>query len=341
MSIRLVEAAEYYKGLPHQIDAFNWLQSKITKEDLDLFAKKYRNQEKTPTQTQTFTNTWNGVLSAGKAAGAKFPEVVAAQWALESGWGKATSGTHNYFGLKGNGSNVNTQEFLNGKWITIKAGFIDFPDLYTCVCYLVERWYKDFGQFKGVNRAKDRNECARLLVVEGYATDPDYASKLMQIMDRELVLNKPPAPQPTPAPVSKFNPWSPFSYKITPHISYGELTLNQEGRRFNKQYQCDAALELCGFIEKARAYFGNKPVIITSAHRPPKINASVGGATNSEHLYSAPNVGAVDFYIEGVNIWTLQEWCDKNWPYSLGYGAPKGFVHIGMRAGKPKVRWDY
>ena len=340
MAIKLVEAAEFFKGLPHQIEAFNWLQGRTSDADLELFAKKYRNQEK-PKPIESFDNTWDGVVAAGKAAGAKFPEVVAAQWALESSWGKHTSGTHNYFGLKGTGSNVNTQEFLNGKWVTIKAGFIDFPDLYTCVCYLVERWYKDFGKFKGVNRAKDRNECARLLVVEGYATDPDYASKLMQIMDRELGPKKELVAPPAPESTAKFNPWSPFTYKITPHITYGELTLNQEGRRFTKQYQCDTALEICQFLEKTRTKFGNKPLVVTSGHRPPAVNAAVGGASNSEHLYSAPNVGAIDFFIDGVSIWSVQDWCDQNWPYSLGYGAPKGFVHVGIRQGKPKVRWVY
>jgi hypothetical protein len=341
MAIKLVEAAEFFKGLPHQINAFEWLQGRVSTSDLELFARKYRNQDKPKVEIENFTNDWAGLIAAAKQAGSKYPEVVAAQWALESGWGKHTSGTHNYFGLKGTGSNVNTQEFLNGKWITIKAGFIDFPDLYTCVCYLVERWYKDFGKFKGVNRAQNRNECARLLVVEGYATDPSYSDKLMQIMDRELDMKPAPAPKPSPAPAPKFNPWSPFTYKITPNIAYGELTLNQEGRRFNKQYQCDTALEICKFLEKARSKFGNKPLIITSANRPPAVNAAVGGASNSEHLYSAPNVGAIDFYIEGINLWTLQDWCDNNWPYSVGYGAPKGFVHIGIRAGKPKVRWDY
>lgn len=183
MSIKLVDVARYYKELPHQIEALEWLQNKIASDVLKEFGDKYRIEQ--PIKT-TSNNTWEGVVIAAKEAGAKFPEVVAAQWALESSWGKHTSGVHNYFGLKGTGSNVNTQEFLNGKWVTIKAGFIDFPDLYTCVCYLVERWYKDFGKFKGVNRAKDRNECAKLLVAEGYATDPDYATKLMQIMDRQL-----------------------------------------------------------------------------------------------------------------------------------------------------------
>jgi uncharacterized protein YcbK (DUF882 family) len=117
--------------------------------------------------------------------------------------------------------------------------------------------------------------------------------------------------------------------------------LNQEARRFTKQYQCETALELCKFLEKARAAFGNKPLVITSGSRPEPINSKVGGARNSEHTYDAPSKGAVDFYIDGVSIYTLQDWCDKNWPYSVGYGAKKGFVHLGLRESKARIRWDY
>ena len=103
----------------------------------------------------------------------------------------------------------------------------------------------------------------------------------------------------------------------------------------------DTAAELAAFMERARTAFGGKPVIITSGYRPAAINRAVGGASGSEHLYDAPGVGAVDFYIDGADIYKLQDWCDKNWPHSLGYGALKGFVHLGIRAGRPRVRWDY
>jgi GH24 family phage-related lysozyme (muramidase) len=139
----------------------------------------------------------------------------------------------------------------------------------------------------------------------------------------------------------KLTPDKPFDFRVTPNIKYGELALNQEARRFDKQHQCDTAIVLCNFLEKARAAFGGKPIIITSGYRNPQINASVGGSTRSEHLYSAPDVGAVDFFIEGVDVYDLQRWCDIHWPYSLGYGAPKGFIHLGMRSGRPKVRWNY
>jgi len=37
----------------------------------------------------------------------------------------------------------------------------------------------------------------------------------------------------------------------------------------------------------------------------------------------------------------LQDWCNGQWPYSLGYGAPKGFCHLGRRADGKRRRWDY
>jgi len=138
-----------------------------------------------------------------------------------------------------------------------------------------------------------------------------------------------------------FTPESPFSYKITPHITYGEFALNQEARRFDHQYQCDTALRLAQFMEKARAQFGGKPVVITSGYRPTAINKLVGGASSSEHLYDGIGVGAVDFFIDGADIHAVQAWCDKTWPHSLGYGAQRGFVHLGIRKGGPRVRWDY
>jgi GH24 family phage-related lysozyme (muramidase) len=138
----------------------------------------------------------------------------------------------------------------------------------------------------------------------------------------------------------RFTPSSPLSTRVTPHITYAELCLGEERRRFINQGQCQIATELCTFIEKARAQFGNQPVIITSAHRPKAVNDAIGGAADSEHLYK-PGCGAIDWYIKDVPVKLVQDWCDLNWPFSLGYGAPKGFIHVGIRAGRPRVRWDY
>jgi len=129
-------------------------------------------------------NDWQSVKAVAAECGAKYPEVVAAQWALESGYGKHFSGKNNAFGLKGTGTQATTKEFHKGQWVTINTSFIDFPDLRACIQYLVDRWYKDYKGFKGINRAVNRSECAQLLVKEKYATDPDYATKLIKLMEQ-------------------------------------------------------------------------------------------------------------------------------------------------------------
>jgi hypothetical protein len=125
---------------------------------------------------------WDSCYTIARRHGARFPELVAAQCCLESGFGKHTSGKHNYLGIKGNGTTTTTQEWYDGQWVTIKAGFLDFPSLSACIEYLITRWYKDYRQFKGVNNAPNRYAAARMLKEQSYATDPDYPAKLSKLM---------------------------------------------------------------------------------------------------------------------------------------------------------------
>jgi hypothetical protein len=187
--IRLIDLFRYYQKLGHQTAAINELEQAINAAAPGLLSRDqdwYSTWLSAVEAPAGFDNDWNGIMAAAAVAGAKFPEVVAAQWALESGWGKHTSGQHNYFGLKGSGAFATTREFLDGQWVTITDSFIDFPSLAACVEYLVSRWYQNYQQHQGVDRADDRNECARLLVREGYATDPKYAEKLIAIMQSQL-----------------------------------------------------------------------------------------------------------------------------------------------------------
>ena len=131
---------------------------------------------------------WQEFYDYGKAAGAKFPELVAAQAALESGWGSHLSGKNNYFGIKGSpGTVVKTQEWTGTRFITIEAEFKDFDSPLECVKHLVDRWYKDWRGYEGVNRAATREEAAELLKAEGYATDPVYPELLINLMDDHQV----------------------------------------------------------------------------------------------------------------------------------------------------------
>jgi len=45
MSLKFIDAVKQHKDLPHQNDAWNYLQQSVSKEILDEFAKRYRNQK--------------------------------------------------------------------------------------------------------------------------------------------------------------------------------------------------------------------------------------------------------------------------------------------------------
>jgi hypothetical protein len=185
-TIRLLDICRFYRALPHQMAALQELEEAINKCNPHILG---RNQAWFKTWSQSgkilaVANDWSGITKAARIAGAKFPELVAAQWALESNHGTAVSGRNNFFGLKGDGTATTTQEFLNNQWVTITDSFIDFPDIQTCVCYLVDHWYKDFKTYKGVNNAENREDAARMLQKQGYATDPQYPEKLIKLMSQ-------------------------------------------------------------------------------------------------------------------------------------------------------------
>ncbi len=130
---------------------------------------------------------WNWVVDQARKAGAQYPELVAAQFMLESGYGANVSGTHNYFGLKTTSTDpdstwLETSEYKNGKWVKVMAPFKNFDSPEAAIQYLSRLWYKDFGAYKGANNALDINGAIDVLVQGGYATDPKYREKLLQIL---------------------------------------------------------------------------------------------------------------------------------------------------------------
>lgn len=158
-------------------------------------------------KAKSYPNTWDGVAQAAKDAGAKWSQLVAAQWALESGFGMHAPG-ENYFGLKGSGKARKTKEFVDGKWVTISDEFLQFADLGACVKYLVTRWYKDWDKYEGVDRAPTLETAAKELVNQGYATDPQYAEKLLLLVEENGA-----EPEKQATPVVKAAP-KPILYRI-------------------------------------------------------------------------------------------------------------------------------
>ena len=175
----------YYKGTPEQKEAVDLLFVGICEADKCLMHDnaEWVRQFRTKPKAGPIDNNWAGIKEAARIAGAKFPECVAAQWALESAYGKHTSGKNNFFGIKGRGTCCTTWEDYGNGPVTVQASFRDFDTIQDCINYLVDRWYKDFQGYKGVNRANSAHECCQLLKAEGYATDPVYVSKLCSIID--------------------------------------------------------------------------------------------------------------------------------------------------------------
>lgn len=121
-----------------------------------------------------------------------FPSITLGQAILESGWGKsglAVSGK-NLFGIKADPSwkgetmELPTQEEVNGGMITITAKWRVYPSWNDSVRdhtkFLLENsTYRNNGVFD----AKNYVEQAHALQKAGYATNSDYAEKLIEIIN--------------------------------------------------------------------------------------------------------------------------------------------------------------
>ena len=120
-------------------------------------------------------------------AGAAYPQLLAAQFALESAWGTALSAKNNFFGIKAASSESatvsNTREVINGQSVYMDERFKNFDTPQDAVNHLVTQWYKDYKGYKGVNNAASAFAAADQLRAEGYATDPQYASSLKRLMN--------------------------------------------------------------------------------------------------------------------------------------------------------------
>lgn len=112
--------------------------------------------------------------------------ITIAQAILESASGNSAPG-NNLFGIKGKGQELNTKEFIKGKWVTIKDGFRIYDSwsdsLRDHSNFLLENSrYTRSGFFERC-KALDYKGAAQALQQAGYATDPQYAAKLIRLIE--------------------------------------------------------------------------------------------------------------------------------------------------------------
>jgi flagellar protein FlgJ len=138
----------------------------------------------------------NTMLPMAKEAAERIgvdPRYLVAQAALETGWGKSVmraqdgSSSHNLFGIKassswkGESARAITSEFRNGEMVKETAQFRSY-DSYKDSFHDLVTLLQTNNRYQDVVKSADNPEqFVRELQKAGYATDPDYASKISQI----------------------------------------------------------------------------------------------------------------------------------------------------------------
>ena len=140
-----------------------------------------------------FTNSLREPAERAAAKLGTTPEILIAQAALETGWGEHVmrgadgQSSNNLFSIKADRSwggdtiSQRTLEYLDGNPVTVNAGFRSYEG--------VGQAFDDYVNFisenpryqQALSRAADPRAYVQALQRAGYATDPDYARKILQI----------------------------------------------------------------------------------------------------------------------------------------------------------------
>lgn len=145
-------------------------------------------------------NLWPHAKAAAEKLGVT-PEVILAQAALETGWGKKVSqrssgeSSYNLFNIKADGRwqgetvSVPTLEFRDGVAVRETAQFRAYGSYQESFSDYVS-FIKSSARYQpALAVADDAHAFTRELSAAGYATDPDYSSKIMNIATGESLRN--------------------------------------------------------------------------------------------------------------------------------------------------------
>lgn len=199
-------------GLPPQLNDFGW-QEQIQNGQMtevtspDLIAASYT-QSPTSSNIQPSDNIsstdafvqrlWPHLKDASMRCGLN-PKILLAQAALETGWGKHIIKTsqgvssHNLFNIKaikgyqGDSVEVDTIEYDNHQPVSQKAAFKFYSSIAESVHDYVDLIQYSSRYQPALAHRDSPEHYLNALQSAGYATDPDYANKIMTIYHgREL-----------------------------------------------------------------------------------------------------------------------------------------------------------
>lgn len=140
-----------------------------------------------------FVARMSGAAQTASAQSGVPANLILGQAALESGWGKREilnadgTSSHNLFGIKagadwkGKVVNVTTTEYVDGvpqKTVQPFRSYGSYQEAFADYAKLLG----GSARYSGVVQASSDNEAAHRIQKAGYATDPNYAAKLIRIM---------------------------------------------------------------------------------------------------------------------------------------------------------------
>lgn len=144
--------------------------------------------------TQAFLNKIKAGALLGWSRHKILPSITGAQGVLEGASGTSRLAQHPYnnqFGIKagadwsGRTVTMPTQEWMGGQYVTVNAEFRAYDSIDESVAdhaafFTNTEWRKN--NYRHVVGEKDYKVAARSLQSAGYATDPEYANKLIRIV---------------------------------------------------------------------------------------------------------------------------------------------------------------
>ncbi|SAI71250.1 peptidoglycan hydrolase [Bordetella ansorpii] len=149
--------------------------------------------EGAPDHVVDFVSRMSHAANAASQQSGVPARLILGQAALESGWGKREimhadgRTSHNVFGIKAGSSwtgkvvNVTTTEYVDGvpqKMVQPFRAYGSYEEAFADYARLIG----DSPRYEAVTQARNEIEAARSIQKAGYATDPAYADKLIQIM---------------------------------------------------------------------------------------------------------------------------------------------------------------
>lgn len=123
-----------------------------------------------------------------------YASIIIAQASLESDFGRSdlASKYNNLFGVKGDDPDntvvLQTKEYVNDQWITVDGrfqvydSFADSIQQHSLLFVNGTDWNPQ--QYKDVFVATDYQSMAKAIQQDGYATDPEYASKVINLIQQ-------------------------------------------------------------------------------------------------------------------------------------------------------------